>query len=194
MRHHRSGWHDRRFARPEDPAERRPGGQHGPHRRGRHGGGRHGTRAFDYGELRLLALALIARAPRHGYELMKAIGEQTGGSYSPSPGVIYPTLAWLEDMGFAAAEAAEAGGRKAYRITAAGEAFLADNRADAEALLARGAPAGGPPEGVPAPILRGMENLKLALRLRLRRGALEPQAVDSIAAALDAAARSVERS
>ena len=51
-----------------------------------------------------------------------------GGSYSPSPGVIYPTLSWLEDMGYAAVEA-EGGGRKRYRLTAEGEAFLAANRA-----------------------------------------------------------------
>src|SRR4051794_22661129 len=61
--------------------------------------------------------------PRHGYELMRALEEQTGGSYSPSPGVIYPTLAWLEDMGYAQVE--EGGGRKSYRITPEGDAFHA---------------------------------------------------------------------
>lgn len=146
---------------------------------------------FDYGELRLLALAMIAEQPRHGYELMKAIEERMGGAYTPSPGVIYPTLSWLEDMGYAVAVAEESG-RKRYRITAEGEAFLAANRAAADALLSRIGV--GEAEPVPAPVLRGMENLKLALRLRLRRGALDRAAAEEIAAALDAAAQVVERS
>ena len=137
---------------------------------------------------------MIAEQPRHGYELMKAIEERMAGSYSPSPGVIYPTLSWLEDMGYAAAEPTDAG-RKRYRITTEGEAFLADNRPAIDAMLSRiGSGEAGAPAGVPAPVLRGMENLKLALRLRLKRGPLEPAAADSIAAALDAAAQAVERS
>ena len=102
---------------------------------------------FDYGELRLLLLAMIAERPCHGYELIKAIEERFGGSYTPSPGVIYPTLSWLDDMGYAAIEAEEAG-RKHYRITSEGEAFLVANREAADALLARadptGAAGGGP--------------------------------------------------
>jgi hypothetical protein len=137
---------------------------------------------------------MIAGQPRHGYELMKAIEDRMGGTYSPSPGVIYPTLSWLEDMGYAAAEPADAG-RKRYRITAEGEAFLAANHTAIDALLSRlGPPGAGAPEGMPAPVLRGMENLKLALRLRLKRGALDPATAESIAAALDAAAQVVERS
>lgn len=183
---------DRRFAHPEDPADRHHG-RHHRHHHGRHFGGRHGGRLFDYGELRLLVLALLAEQPRHGYELMKTIEERMSGGYSPSPGVIYPTLSWLEDMGYAAVEA-EGAGRKRYRVTAEGEAFLTANRAAADALLSRLGPAGAGSEGVPAPVLRGMENLKLALRLRLRRGPLDQAAAQSIAAALDAAAQVVERS
>ena len=155
-------------------------------------GGRRGSRLFDYGELRLLVLAMTAEQPRYGYELMKAIEERMGGSYSPSPGVIYPTLSWLEDMGYTAAETEEAG-RKRYRITADGGAFLAANRAAVDDLLARVGSAGGAPEGVPAPILRGMENLKLALRLRHRRGPIGRAVAEAIATALDAAALAVER-
>ena len=67
--------------------------------RGGRGGGR--RRMFDGGELRLVILALIAQKPRHGYEVIKALGERVGGEYSPSPGVVYPTLTLLEDMGYA---------------------------------------------------------------------------------------------
>ena len=135
---------------------------------------------------------MIAAEPRHGYELMKGIEERLGGTYSPSPGVIYPTLAWLEDMGFVALDVAEAG-RKRYRVTTEGEAFLAANRPALEALEARLGGTEGRP-GVPAPVIRAMENLKLALRLRLVRGPLEPASAEAIATALDAAALAVERS
>ena len=134
---------------------------------------------------------MIAEQPRHGYELMKAIEDRMGGSYSPSPGVIYPTLSWLEDMGYAAIES-ETAGRKRYRITDEGEAFLSANRAAVEGLLSRTGESGAG-GGVPAQVLRGMENLKLALRLRLKRGALDQATAETIAAALDAAAQAVER-
>jgi DNA-binding PadR family transcriptional regulator len=149
---------------------------------------------LDYGELRLLLLAMISERPRHGYELIKAIEERFGGSYTPSPGVIYPTLAWLDDMGYARIEAEE-GGRKRYGMTPEGDAFLAANRAAADELLARaGAGGEGEDRSVPASVVRAMHNLKLALRLRLRRGGLDQAAADAIAAALDAAAQTVERS
>lgn len=180
----------RHFSPPDDRS--------GPFHRGRHHGpgrgGRHGGRLFDYGELRLLLLAIISDAPSHGYELIKTVEERFGGSYSPSPGVIYPTLSWLDDMGYAAIEPAE-GGRKRYSITPEGKAFLAANRIAIDELMAR-AGGGGPGgrEGVPAPVVRAMENLKLALRLRLRRGDLDAASAEAIAAALDLAAQTVEKS
>ncbi len=149
---------------------------------------------FDYGELRLLVLAMIAEQPRHGYELIKAIEERFAGSYAPSPGVIYPTLSWLEDMGYARVEAEEAG-RKRYHITGQGEEFLAANRVEADELLARAASDRPGRHGdVPAPVVRAMENLKLAMRLRLRQGPLASATAEAIATALDAAAVAVERS
>lgn len=167
-------------------------GHHGHHRHHGHHKGRHGGRLFDYGELRLLMLAMIAEQPRHGYELMRALEERTSGSYSPSPGVTYPTLAWLEDMGYATVEAE--GGRKSYRITPEGEAFHAANRGAVDSLFARlGSGEGRGRHGEPAPVTRGMENLKLALRLRLRNGPIDQATAENIAAALDAAALAVER-
>ncbi|WP_439629041.1 PadR family transcriptional regulator [Shinella sp.] len=174
----------RHFSPPDDRS--------GPFHRGR--GGRHGGRLFDYGELRLLLLAIISDAPSHGYELIKTVEDRFGGSYSPSPGVIYPTLAWLDDMGYTVIEPAE-GGRKRYRITPEGEAFLAANRAAIDELMARAGHRGpGGRDGVPAPVVRAMENLKLAMRLRLRRGEMSEEASEAIAAALDLAAKTVEKS
>ena len=192
MQHRHRDGSDLRFAQPEDLADRRHEGRHHRHHGHRFGGRRSG-RLFAYGELRLLALRMIGEQPRHGYELMKAIEERMGGSYSPSPGVIYPTLSWLEDMGYAALQTEEAG-RKRYRITAEGEAFLTANHSAVDNLFSRTAGGAGSPVGVPAPVVRGMENLKLALRLRLKRGLLDQTAAEAIAAALDAAAQAVERS
>ncbi len=166
-----------------------------PHRGRHHGHGRPG-RLFDYGELRLLILALIAEAPSHGYELIKSIEERFGGSYSPSPGVVYPTLSWLEDMGYTIIEPQE-GGRKRYRITTEGEAFLSANRSAVDELVARGSGSEMGSRGrkdLPPQVLRAMESLKLAMRLRLRRGPLDEEAADRIAAALDQAVQIVERS
>jgi DNA-binding PadR family transcriptional regulator len=108
--------------------------------------------------------------------------------------VIYPTLSWLDDMSYAAIEV-EDGNRKLYRITPEGEAFLIVNRAAADDLLSRSGPAGADgSDYIPAAVVRGMENLKIAMRLRLRRGPLDQETAERIAAALDAAAQTVERS
>jgi len=185
---HRHSCGERRYARHGFGL----GGRFGGHQRGGRGG-RLG-RVFDQGDLRYVLLQLISEQPRHGYELIKAIEERFGGIYSPSPGVIYPTLSWLEDMGYAVPET-ENGARKRYHITAEGQAFLAANRAGIDALFSRIDTAGTDrPKGVPAPVVRGMENLKLALRLRLRSGPVDQSAAEAIAAALDAAAQTIERS
>jgi DNA-binding PadR family transcriptional regulator len=189
MKHGHIGGSGRHFASPDDLS-----GHHHPHdskHHRHHRGGRRGGRLFDYGELRLLLLAMIAERPRHGYELIKAIEERFGGSYSPSPGVIYPTLSWLDDMAYASIEVEEVG-RKRYCITAEGEAFLIANRRAVDELRSRPGPEGADP--VPAPVVRAMENLKLAMRLRLKRRPLDQAAAEGIAAALDAAAQIVERS
>src|SRR6202163_1906689 len=81
--------------------------------RGRGGRGR----AFEYGKLRFVVLQLIGEKPSHGYEIIKAIEDKTGGAYAPSPGVVYPTLTLLEDLGYIAAGAND-DNRKLYKITA----------------------------------------------------------------------------
>jgi DNA-binding PadR family transcriptional regulator len=179
--------HGRRFARGE--------GVHEGHRRGGGRSGRSGLgRFFAHGDLRLVILNLISEKPRHGYEIIKAIEESVAGAYSPSPGVIYPTLTLLEELGHVTVEAEE-GGRKRHGITEQGRAFLDANRTVLDTLLARMAEAGRTRADAPAPqVVRAMENLKLALRMRLERGPLDAAQADAVAAALDAAAVQVERS
>ena len=182
----------RRFAR----GEFGDGGHHARH--GRHGRGWAGSdgdlrRFFAHGDLRLVILRLIADKPRHGYEIIKEIEERVAGAYSPSPGVIYPTLTLLEELGYVSVSPGE-GARKLHEITDAGRAFLAANQPAVDALFARMEEANHARGGGPAPqISRAMENLKLALRMRLTRGPLTEEQAAAVAAALDAAAVSVER-
>lgn len=192
--HHHCHQHDRRFARGiARDGELSHRHEDGHHRHRRERGGRHSGRLFDHGELRLVVLALIAEQPRHGYEIIKEIEDRAGGTYSPSPGVIYPTLTMLEELGHATLT--ETDGKKLYAITPAGIADLAANRAALDAALARMQSAHAAKGSGPAPqIVRATENLKLALRLRQERGPLTEDQVQAIAAALDAAVVAIERS
>src|SRR3954470_15543738 len=108
------------------------GGQEGDPR----GGGRGRRRMFDGNELRLLLLKLIEKQPRHGYDLIREIEERSGGAYAPSPGVIYPTLTMLDDMGQIEEQKSE-GAKKQFAITAAGSAHLEEHAEAVEALFAR---------------------------------------------------------
>jgi DNA-binding PadR family transcriptional regulator len=92
-------------------------------------------RMLAQGDLRLIALALIAEQPRHGYEIIKVLEEKTGDWYSPSPGIVYPTLTYLEEAGYVTAEIE--GAKKLYAITAEGRAHLDDNRDFVDAVLER---------------------------------------------------------
>ena len=104
---------------------------------GRHGGGdfMRAGRMLAQGDLRLVALALIAEQPRHGYEIIKLLEDKTAGWYSPSPGIVYPTLTYLEEAGYVTAQAE--GAKKLYTITDEGRAHLDENRDFVDALLAR---------------------------------------------------------
>ena len=100
-----------------------------------------GGRAFGMGrklasvDLQLLILVLLADKPRHGYEIIKALDERSKGFYVPSPGMVYPALTYLEEIGHAVVEAV--GTRKQYHITQAGKDHLKEHRATADALLAQ---------------------------------------------------------
>jgi len=185
---HRHGW-GRRFARGFGGME---GGEPGPHGRGGFGRGHGGPRGrfFDSGDLRLAVLQMIADKPRHGYELIKEIEERLSGAYSPSPGVIYPTLSMLEDMGYATVTT-EAGGKKLYAITPEGSAHLAENRASVDHIFARIAEAGAAQGGALPQVMRATHNLRMALKMRLGRGSLTEDQVRRIVTLLDSAAAEI---
>jgi len=170
---------------------------YGPREFGFHGRGwgRHGRRAeriFDQGDLRFVILRLVGEQPRHGYEIIKAIEEKVGGAYSPSPGVVYPTLTLLEELGYVSVEA-QAGGKKHYTITTEGQAALAEQKPAVDAIFRR-------MEEVharfdrPAPhIARAMTNLGKAIGMRMASGPVSADQLDAIVGAIDDAARKVEK-
>src|SRR4051794_13054900 len=187
MRHHKYGRRDnherhghrdeRRFARDPLGSGERFGGRHR-----HHGGGR--RRVFDHGDLRFILLSMIQAKPAHGYDLIKSLEQRMGGGYSPSPGVIYPTLTMLEEQGFARAVSED--GKKLYQATQEGEAFLKANQAAVEAIQSRIDTIARERSVVPDPrIIRAIENLKTALRLRLAGGPIPDEHVSVIAAAID---------
>ncbi len=184
--------------------------RHGMHRGGRggHGFGGRGfggrfrdddegrsrrRRMFDSGELRLVLLKLIADEPRHGYDLIRQIEELTGGAYAPSPGVIYPTLTLLDDMGLIAATESD-GAKKLFAITDAGRAELDANKDGIERLIARLTEVGEERQRTDsASVRRAMGNLKAVLMNRLGDRDLEEATLHDIVALIDEAAQKIER-
>lgn len=128
--------HQRAAGRPGRRRHHGPGGG-GPGRGSDLGGGdmRRAGRMLAQGDLRLLALALIAEQPRHGYEIIKVLEDKTEGWYAPSPGIVYPTLTYLEEAGYVTAQAD--GAKRLYTITQEGHTYLESNRAFVDAVLER---------------------------------------------------------
>ncbi len=98
-------------------------------------GSRRRRQWFESGDMKYVILKLLKDKPRHGYEVMKELGELSHGCYSPSPGTVYPTLQWLEDEGLVRARDVE--GKKVYEITDAGRKFLDDHQDVVEDIFAR---------------------------------------------------------
>jgi DNA-binding PadR family transcriptional regulator len=148
---------------------------------------------FESGQLRLVLLKLIADQPRHGYDLIRAIEELTHGSYAPSPGIVYPTLTLLQDMGLIE-EAGADGPRKAFAATAEGLALLVEKADEVDALFARLSGAGdGRRRAGGRPIQRAVGNLLSALWHRVTAEDMSEDRLHDIAAILDDAAQRIER-
>ena len=102
-----------------------PGGAFGP--------GSEGPRFFGRGDVKFALLELLQERPMHGYEMMKAMEEKSGGFYSPSAGSIYPTLQMLEDRGFVTSHNVE--GKKVYTITDSGRALFSERQKNDEEFV-----------------------------------------------------------
>lgn len=148
---------------------------------------------FEAGAIKLLALSLVAERPCYGYELIKFIEGLVGGDYSPSPGVIYPTLTYLVDMGWATVADGDAG-RKQYTVTPEGQAQLERQREELTALTERlrgvreGAGARRSPD-----IERAMGNLKAVLHMRFSPANASPDLARRVAALIDEAALAIHK-
>jgi len=189
--HHHGHFHEksedrcgeRRFARG-------PFGRHGGQDGERHSRGGRLARLLEHGDLRLLVLHLINEKPRHGYEIIKAIEDLAGGGYAPSPGVIYPTLTLLEEIG--QVSCTTEGARKSFTLTEAGSEALNASQDAVKSILAR--IAASQPREPGLPVVRAMENLRTSLRLKLGSGPLSAETTRKIAETLDAAANAIEES
>jgi DNA-binding PadR family transcriptional regulator len=187
------GFHGREEGRGERQREDRHCGGRGEFGGGRHGfrGGRGGPlRFFGAGDLRYVILQLISEKPSHGYEIIKSIQERLGGTYAPSPGVVYPMLTMLEEMGHATV--VTDGARKLYTITEEGSKALAENKAQVDALFARMDQVRGEQGGDRAQqIERAVANFRMALRMK--NGPLTTEQIHAITDIIDAAAKQIER-
>ncbi len=159
--------------------------------RGGRGGGR--RRLFGNDALKLILMKLIADSPRHGYDLIREIEALSGEAYAPSPGVVYPTLTLLADMGLIAEQPGE-GSRKLFAITQAGTAYLAEHEAGVQEVMDRLGSLAKKAEQVDgAPIRRAMHNLSMALRARLEKEGADAQTMFDVASLIDEAASKIER-
>ena len=154
------------------------------------GGGR--ERLFDAGDIKLVILKLLAEQPSYGYQLIKTMEERLSGGYTPSAGVIYPTLTMLEEEGLASSAPSE-NNKKVYSVTAEGAEFLKANQRRIDELFARLEEAGrGFERGRSPEIMRAFLNLRGAVMARVARGNLKPDLVAKIAEAINAAAKAID--
>jgi len=168
---------------------------HGGHREHghEHFGGWRVRRIFEHGDMRYVILALLSEKPSYGYELIKAVEEHLNGAYSPSPGLVYPILTMLEEMGYATSESGD-GGKRFYSLTTQGKNYLKVNQSIVDAIFGRMAHAAALHRRTEAPpIVRAIQNLRLTLKLKSSAKELTDKQIRAIADALDEAARKIEQ-
>jgi DNA-binding PadR family transcriptional regulator len=157
--------------------------------RGGFGGGR--ERLFDAGDIKLVILKLLSEQPSYGYQLIKTMEDRLAGGYTPSAGVIYPTLTMLEEEGLASA--ATENGKKVYSVTAEGHEFLAKHADRLAELFERLDEAGAEfRRGRSPEIMKAFMNLRGAVVARVSRGSATPEQISKIAEAIHAAAKAID--
>lgn len=163
------------------------GGPGSGRRRGHRGG-----RIFEQGDLKYVILQLLEEKPRHGYDIIKELEERFAGTYSPSPGTVYPTLSMLEDMGYARARTEE-GGRKIYEITPEGTAYLEQNRGTVSDIFDRIAELGSSLfSGGMMELNQAFKRLGWATYSNASRLTRDPEKLKAVREILERAAKDVE--
>lgn len=177
------------------PHEKQRGG-HGRHEQGSHEGrARHRReRLFDANDIRLLILSFLDKNSAHGYELIKSIEALAKGEYVPSPGIIYPNLTLLEEMGYIQATDSQAG-KKAWQLTAEGKTSLAQQTDDVNAIISRleSMAVLGDNRRIPE-VQRAIHNFRVALNTKLAKSDIPQETLHKIIDTLDQAAKDIERS
>ena len=174
-------------------------GRHGRHFEGfdeRFGGPGRGfagrERLFDGGELKLVILKLLAEQPSYGYQLIKTMEERLAGGYSPSAGVIYPTLTLLEEEGLAIYSVSE-NNKKVYSLTPEGHAFLEANKERVGELFVRIEAVGERFERGRSPeMMKAFLNLRHAVAARMWRRNATPEQIRKIVDAINTAAKAID--
>jgi DNA-binding PadR family transcriptional regulator len=155
----------------------------------RHGGGR--ERMFEAGDVKLVILKLLSEQPSYGYQLIKTMEERLAGGYTPSAGVIYPTLTLLEEEGLAASTVEN--NKKVYSVTPEGTQYLEENKRRVDALFERLEEAGrGFERGRSPAIMKAFHNLRGAVMARVSRGNATAEHIQKIAEAINAAAKAID--
>jgi DNA-binding PadR family transcriptional regulator len=147
---------------------------------------------FDHGELRLLILALLAEKHRHGYEIIKELGERVGGDYRPSSGIVYPTLRLLLETSYASMNYDPAG-RKIYTLTTEGAKIIAENKTYVDAIFGRFGRDESTKRANAGSISRALTNLETTARLRVNDRPITPQQLQTIIDTLEALAKTIEQ-
>jgi DNA-binding PadR family transcriptional regulator len=177
--------------------EHEHGGPEGRFGRGFGGRGRHESRhggrerMFDAGDIKLVILKLLSEQPSYGYQLIKTMEERLAGGYTPSAGVIYPTLTMLEEEGLATSTVENS--KKVYSVTPEGVEFLEVNKRRVDALFERLEEAGkGFERGRSPEIMKAFHNLRGAVVSKVTRGRATAEQINKIAEAINAAAKAID--
>ncbi|QBC01155.1 PadR family transcriptional regulator [Enterobacter cloacae] len=158
-----------------------------------HDGGGRRPRFFGHGDLRLVILDILTRNASHGYELIKEIENMTQGNYTPSPGVIYPTLDYLQDQAFITITEEE-NGRKSITITVAGQQWLDENQEHLAQIQARiKARSVGFQLRRNPQMKRALDNFKAVLDLKVNQGELSDAQLKQIIGVIDRAALEISQ-
>ncbi|HDT2076221.1 MULTISPECIES: PadR family transcriptional regulator [Enterobacter] len=158
-----------------------------------HDGGGRRPRFFGHGDLRLVILDILTRNASHGYELIKEIENMTQGNYTPSPGVIYPTLDYLQDQAFILIKEEE-NGRKSITITVAGQQWLDENQEQLTHIQARiKARSVGFQLRKNPQMKRALDNFKAVLDLKVNQGELCDAQLKQIIGVIDRAALEISQ-
>ena len=193
MKHHMKRAMRMKSAESFNPFGRRGGrfGRGGP----MHGGTGHPGRRrkqFDNEELRTMILSLIGAGSAHGYDLIRTFSERSGGAYAPSPGMVYPLLSLLLELGLV--EDKGDGPRKSLALTDAGKEEVTRQAEEAEKLFRKlDMLAEGAERADPRAVRRAMQNLKMVLIDRMSRGDASEAVINTVVERIDALARDIER-